>query len=73
MKDLCPYVCTARECDHSKESFTSLYVYLRHEIGAHELNSLGRSSIRVVNRRSEESIVCIFCGERTEAGKGDNS
>ncbi len=62
MRDLRPYVCTARDCDHSNESFASVVEYVYHEEEIHGLK-----------RRRGESFVCIFCGERTEAGKGDNS
>lgn len=73
MRDLRPYVCTARESDHTRESFASLKRYMTHEVEAHELYPLERSSARTVQRKKEESIMCIFCGERTEAGKGDNA
>ena len=61
MRDLRPYVCTARDCDHSSESFASLVEYVYHEVEFHGLKTRG------------ESFVCIFCGERTETGKGNNS
>lgn len=76
MRDLRPYVCTARECDHATKPFPSLNRYLTHEIDAHEIDAhelyrLKRSSDR--ESKIQESIVCIFCGEQTEAGKGDNA
>ena len=73
MSDLRPYVCTSRECDRATESFPSLKDYLIHEIEAHEICLSERSSARIVKRKREESIVCIFCGERTEAGNGVNA
>ena len=73
MSDLRPYVCTARECDHSTESFPSIYKYLTHEVEAHELSAFEWSLALMVRIRREESITCVFCGERTDAGKGDNS
>lgn len=72
MRDLRPYVCTVQECDHSTESFPSVNEYLSHVIQAHELQPSEQSSTRAFKRRKEESIMCIFCGERTEAGKGNN-
>lgn len=54
-------------------SFPSLHSYLNHEIIAHELYPSERSSARAYIRRKEESIQCVFCGERTEAGKGPNA
>ena len=73
MRDLRPYICTARECDHATKSFPSLNRYLTHEIEAHELYPSERSSDRIIKSKKQESIVCIFCGERTQAGKGDNA
>ena len=72
MSDLCPYVCTSRECDRTA-SFPSLKEYLLHEIEAHETVLSKRSLARTARRKREESIVCIFCGERTEVGNGNNS
>lgn len=72
MRDLRPYVCTVQECDRSTESFPSVNQYLSHVIKAHELQPSEQSSTRAFKRRKEESIMCIFCGVRTEAGKGDN-
>ena len=73
MSDLRPYVCTSRECDRATKPFPSLKNYLIHEIEVHELCLSERSSARTAKRKREESIVCIFCGERTEAGNGNNS
>ena len=73
MRDLRPYVCTARECDHATKSFPSLNRYLTHEIEAHELYPLERSSDQTIKSKKQESIVCIFCGDHTEAGKVDNA
>ena len=73
MSDLRPYVCTSQECDRTTKPFSSLKTYLIHEIEVHELCLSERSSARTAKRKREESIVCIFCGERTEAGNGNNS
>ena len=73
MRDLRPYVCTARECDHATKSFPSLNRYLTHEVGAHELFPLECFSDWEVQSKKEESILCLFCGERTQAGKGGNA
>ena len=72
MSDLRPYVCTSQECDRATKPFPSLKNYLIHEIEVHEL-CLSEHSARTAKRKREESIVCIFCGERTEAGNGNNS
>ena len=73
MSDLRPYVCTSQECDRATKPFPSLKNYLGHEIEVHEICLGERSSARTVRKKREESIVCIFCGERTEAGNGNNS
>ena len=73
MSDLRPYICTSQECDRATKPFPSLKSYVIHEIEVHELCLSGRSSARTAKRKREESIVCIFCGERTEAGNGNNS
>ena len=56
MRDLRPYVCTALECNHKTETFPSILRYESHKMVSHDLYF-------------EESIVCIFCGERTDPGK----
>lgn len=66
MKDLRPYNCTALECDHTTESFPSLFRLLTHEIETHGLSPLERPSASTFSRRTQESISCIFYGERTE-------
>ena len=71
MTDLMPYVCTASRCDRATEPFASHYDCLRHEVVAHELAIDQPTSDW--SRREAESILCIFCGERTKAGRGKDS
>ena len=73
MRDLRPYVCTTQDCDHSTESFPSVNQYLKHVIISHELQPSERFSTCAFEGRKEKSVMCIFCGERTDAGKGDNA
>ena len=72
IRDLRPYICTSQECDRSTESFPSLSDYKCHMIRAHELPPSERSTAHAYRRRREESTVCIFCGERTQFGIGDD-
>ncbi|KAM0806124.1 hypothetical protein BDR22DRAFT_901331 [Usnea florida] len=77
MSDLHPYICTFRECNRATEPFSSLNNYLLHEIEVHELTLSDLISVYEFRsrrgRKLRESIVCIFCGERTKAGNGNNS
>lgn len=80
MSDLQLYVCTFPECDLARETFLSLNGYLSHEIKTHELEALHGVSLHdrfdrkdIYRKTRNASVVCLFCGERTEEGYGHNS
>lgn len=70
MRDLRPYICTARECDNPTETFPSLVEYLNHERQAHKVDASEHSSN--LSKRWENHK-CIFCRERIGAGNYDNA
>ena len=55
------------------ESFTSLNNYLKHEMIAHELPAPDGPTRGAVKEWGEKSVLCVFGGEPTKAGKGDNA
>lgn len=80
MRDLQPYVCTFPNCDLAHETFPSLNQYLVHEIRTHELGGLegapSHDNIEgkaVIRKMRKASVVCLFCGDRTEEGSGHGS
>ena len=72
MSDLQPYTCTAEGCSQPEKTYSTLKYYLRHEILSYEV----QHSVDPVDecvRRLKESIICLFCGQRTTEGRGKNS
>lgn len=72
MRDLRPYVCTAPDCEHAEDTFPSLIRYLNHEIKVHE-SGMMLLSARLLRKKREKEIFCIFCQEWTEVGSGENA
>ena len=71
MVDLCPYSCTAPQCDRANQPFHTLSEYLDHEIKVHTLG-LTSSIPGHCKRERGRSVVCIFCGDQTDTGTGRN-
>ena len=72
MSDLQPYTCTAEECSQPEKTYSTLKCYLRHEILSHEVQHSVAPVAEFV-KKVNESITCLFCGQRTTEGRGKNS
>ena len=59
LADLRPYLCTFPDCSLASETYISRAKYGEHEVFTHDF---------LEKRMLTDSIVCLFCGERTRAG-----
>ena len=72
MNDLRPYTCTAEDCSQPEKTYSTVKYYLRHEILSHEV-PYSVDPIDGFAKRVGNSITCLFCGQRTTEGRGQNS